>query len=220
MTKICCVSDLHGNLPEIPDCDLLCIAGDIVPMWAQNDCHISATWLNTNFKNWLEEIKRKKIDVVGVAGNHDFIFEKRTDLIPYNLQWTYLQDNSVTKHGLKIWGTPWQPYFHGWAFNAYEKELEQKWDLIPPDVDIIIVHGSPYMHGDNTYEIKNGDFEEVNVGSPSLLRKIQEVKPKLVVCGHIHSGYGVYQTGDTTIINCCLVDEKYRPVHYPVVWTI
>jgi Icc-related predicted phosphoesterase len=34
-----------------------------------------------------------------------------------------------------------------------------------------------------------------------------------VVCGHIHSGYGRYQLGDTEIINASLVDNDYRPVN-------
>ena len=29
----------------------------------------------------------------------------------------YLQDSSVELFGLKIYGTPWQPEFCGWAFN-------------------------------------------------------------------------------------------------------
>jgi Icc-related predicted phosphoesterase len=37
-----------------------------------------------------------------------------------------------------------------------------------------------------------------------------------MVCGHIHSGYGVYRLGATEIVNAALVDDDYRPVH-PVV---
>jgi hypothetical protein len=29
----------------------------------------------------------------------------------------YLEDSSVTLFGIKIYGTPWQPEFWGWAFN-------------------------------------------------------------------------------------------------------
>jgi hypothetical protein len=29
----------------------------------------------------------------------------------------YLEDNFVNVFGIKIYGTPWQPEFCGWAFN-------------------------------------------------------------------------------------------------------
>ena len=29
----------------------------------------------------------------------------------------YLEDSSIQIYGLKIYGTPWQPEFCGWAFN-------------------------------------------------------------------------------------------------------
>ena len=37
----------------------------------------------------------------------------------------YLQDSSVTICGLKIYGTPWQPEFCGWAFNLPRGQVSQ-----------------------------------------------------------------------------------------------
>ena len=220
MIRICCISDMHGNLPEIPDCDLLLIAGDIVPLNVQNSMPKSAAWLNSSFRKWLKGIKKRGIDIVGIAGNHDFIFERAHIFVPPDLPWTYLLDDVCNIRGLNIYGTPWQPYFGGWAFNLSESLLEAKWNKIPNNADIVVVHGPPHTYGDYVFYIRDGQGYEENVGSPSLLRKIQEVKPKLVVCGHIHGGYGIYQAGETTIINCSLVNERYKPVNGVVTWTI
>lgn len=40
--KICGISDIHGNLIEnIPECDVLCICGDIVTLNAQRNIEAS-----------------------------------------------------------------------------------------------------------------------------------------------------------------------------------
>jgi Icc-related predicted phosphoesterase len=55
-----------------------------------------------------------------------------------------------------------------------------------------------------------------HVGSAAMTATIERVQPRLMVCGHIHSGYGSHRLGDTEVINASLVDDGYRPVH-PVV---
>ena len=35
----------------------------------------------------------------------------------------YLQDSSIEIYGLKIYGTPWQPEFCGWAFNLLRGQV-------------------------------------------------------------------------------------------------
>ena len=70
--KIVGVSDLHGMLPEIPPCDLLLIGGDITPV-TNHAIPFQAEWLDTTFRRWLEQAPARK--VVGVAGNHDYIFQ-------------------------------------------------------------------------------------------------------------------------------------------------
>jgi hypothetical protein len=51
---------------------------------------------------------------------------------------------------------------------------------------------------------------EAHVGSAALTDALERVRPRLLVAGHIHSGYGNYQLGDTEIINASLVDNDYR----------
>src|SRR5262249_33524902 len=71
--KVVAVSDLHGNLPAIPPCDLLLLAGDITPVRDHRLAH-QAEWLDTTFRAWLNQVPARK--VIGVAGNHDFIFQQ------------------------------------------------------------------------------------------------------------------------------------------------
>lgn len=201
------VSDLHGTLPDVPACDLLLIAGDVCPV-EDHDIHFQAQWLNTTFRAWLSGLHARH--VVGVCGNHDFVFEKRPDLVPTDLPWTYLQDSGCTIEGLRVWGTPWQPRFFDWAFNLDEPELAAKWRLIPDGTDVLVLHGPPHGIGDAVP--RRGGVVE-NTGSPSLLERIRAVGPRVVVFGHIHEGRGEYRLGETVLANVTVVDEKYRHVH-------
>lgn len=220
--KILATADLHGNLPEIEECDLLLIAGDICPAHNHSPLY-QAQWLREEMRPWLEEIPAKH--VVACAGNHDFIWERNPSLAPPDLmkpveaegktlRWHYLQDEGTEIEGLKIWGTPWQLPFFDWAFNAPEDQLELAFDLIPDDTDIIVAHGPPYGQGDRT---PRGEY----VGSKSMLKTIRRVKPKLMVCGHIHRAFGQYRLGDhpgaTKVVNAAYVNEMYDPTNEPVV---
>ena len=201
--KICCLSDIHGYLPSVPDCDLLLLAGDYCKY------HDDISWYRVIFARWLNDLS-KRMKVIGVAGNHDFVFEKTPHYVGH-LDWTYLQDSGVEWSGLKIYGSPHQPEFFSWAFNATEEQLCLYWAMIPDDTDILLLHGPPHGYGDFS------PYDKVHTGSPGLLKRIQEIKPKLVVAGHIHSGYGRYMIGDTIFVNASYVDEQYRPANEPII---
>lgn len=133
---------------------------------------------------------------VMVAGNHDFLFERRPSearaLIRHA---TYLEDSETTAAGLRIWGSPWQPWFLDWAFNLKtEAELAAKWALIPDGIDVLLTHSPPYGIGDLC---DNGD----RPGCKALLRRVFEVKPRLHVFGHIHENRGWWQCGETLFVN-------------------
>lgn len=203
--KIICLSDLHGHLPKIPDCDLLLLGGDYCPYRGFTQ---EVKFIQQFFKPWLEQIVSRGIKVVGVAGNHDFLFQDHPSLIDdFALPWIYLQDNGCEVGGLNIWGSPWQPIFHNWAFNLSEVELEKKWALIPDWTNILLLHGPPQGLGDFT------KYDHVNTGSSSLRKRIVEIDPSLVVFGHIHEGRGEYKIkGNKTIfINASYVNVNYEP---------
>lgn len=213
--KIICVSDLHENLIDIPECDILIIAGDLSFAF-YNDLSAKHEFLCTKFKDWLDKVPAKEI--VFIAGNHDQSIESWGYPDNAGLRCHYLQDSCVELFGIKIWGTPWQPWFYDWAFNAPvtggEKFLSTKYKDIPQDTDIIVSHGPPYGYGDKTH---TGE----HVGSHALLDTIQSIKPTLVVCGHIHPGRGEYtykhdENTATFIVNASIVDNEYKPVYSPV----
>ena len=115
-------------------------------------------------------------------------------------------------NGIKIYGTPWQPWFHDWAFNVRsEDDRRAIWAKIPDDVDVLVVHGPPRGYGDET------KFGRKRVGCAALTERIADIEPQLVVTGHIHEHYGEFAMGPTQIINASSLTFDYDPVNPPVV---
>lgn len=208
MPRLCLVSDLHGHLPAIPDADAACLCGDFSP-----SPYTEEYWLRTKFAPWLSSIADRGIQVIGVAGNHDFLFERHHYLVP-PLLWHYLQDDGIELYGLKFWGSPWSKRFHDWAFNADEDRLERIWAAIPDDTDILLLHGPPHGCGDRVTDARG---VSQHVGSPSLTARIRAIRPKLVVCGHIHEGYGRHEIDGVPVLNVAHMNERYEPVNPPIV---
>ncbi len=207
--KIIAASDLHGTLPEIPACDLLLLGGDLCPV-CNHKLDFQAEWLDTTFRTWLEQVPARQI--VGVAGNHDLLFERQPKRVPNNLRWHYLCDSGILWENLHIWGSPWQPWFHDWAFNLTEDKLREKWALIPADTDILVLHGPPYGFGD---AVPSFSGEVIRTGSTTLFERIQTIQPRLVIFGHIHEGRGQWTLGRTVLANVTLLNRAYEPVYPP-----
>jgi Icc-related predicted phosphoesterase len=172
------------------------------------------------FCKWFDSLTNYT-SVVFIAGNHDFGFEKRpeeTMEIVNSYEWiTYLQDSvlhfaSENIEIANIYGSPWQPEFHNWAFNLPKNglELEQKWNDIPDNTDILITHGPAFGYLDTIM----GQYD--NLGCELLTKRIKTIKPKIHVCGHIHSGYGYVFDGDTHFINASVLDERYQYTQKPL----
>ena len=90
------------------------------------------------------------------------------------------------------------PIFGGWPFMKKDDMLSKYWNNIPDSTDILITHGPPYGILDNN---GRGTF----CGSKSLLERVQILKPKYHIFGHIHESYGVQKINSTTFINASFI---------------
>lgn len=212
--RVAAISDLHGHLPEIPPCDLLLLGGDLCPLH-NHDPGYQAEWLDTLFRGWLDSLTHVR-HIVGVAGNHDWVFQELPEAVPTNLRWTYLLDSGTTLEGFRIWGSPWQPVFFDWAFNLDFGELAKKWDLIPEGTDILVLHGPPFGWGDFAKRHDGGE----HTGCPHLAHRVVQLQPRLVIFGHIHEGHGQWQQGRTILANVSHLDRYNQPIHEAMVWDL
>ena len=205
--KIICISDthgLHGHLKDkIPNGDMIIHSGDFCNNGDYFEC--------VQFFNWFGTLPHKYKLVI--AGNHDLWMEKASRseinaIIPPGIH--YLQDEGVTIEGLKFWGSPVQPEFFNWAFNRNRgPAIQQHWDLIPKDTDVLISHGPPMSVLDKA----PGDL---HVGCANLFTTITEqLKLKLHVFGHIHNSYGIEVKNNTMFVNAAICTERYKPTNAP-----
>lgn len=172
-------------------------------------------WEVQDFVVWFAELPfRNKIMI---SGNHDFLFEEQSSLakdIFQNMgpEIIYLEDSGVEIEGIKIWGSPVTPRFHDWAFNR-DENIQDHWDLIPNDTNILITHGPVKGILDTT--IRGG----LSVGCPLLRDKIfSDLKDlKIHACGHIHEAYGLANVGDITFINASNATFRYDMENDPIV---
>jgi len=188
MLRIVCVSDTHANHRKtvIPDGDLLLHAGDLTGHGRLEDVE--------DFDRWLGTLPHRH--KVVIAGNHDFCFqEQAVEARARITNAVYLEDEMVKIAGVTIYGSPWQPWFGGWAFNLQRgPELATVWSKIPASTDILLTHGPPEGILDRN---RRGDC----CGCRDLLHRVLEVRPRLHVFGHIHEAAGRTHIDGTTFLN-------------------
>ena len=93
------------------------------------------------------------------------------------------------------------------------QELAAVYARIPPGLDILVSHQPP---SGSVGRIDRGGWVE-DAGSRELLTAIERVRPRLVICGHIHEGHGRSEHAGVPIYNVSVVDERFRLIHAPTV---
>ncbi len=203
---ITCISDTHGfhrRIKNIPETDVIIHAGDISNFGEEHQV--------LDFLNWFSNLSHKY--KIFVAGNHDFFFENEPKnyiekIIPKNI--IYLNDSGCSIDGINIFGSPITPRFMDWAFNRDRgREIQNHWELIPANTDILITHGPPFGKLD-------ANVNSYRTGCEDLLKTVDKIKPKYHIFGHIHEAYGMTYNEHTTFINASILDEHYRIKNKPV----
>jgi hypothetical protein len=223
--KVTLISDTHSKHKQLdadlPGGELLIHAGDFM-----NSGY--GAYEAEDFFTWFDNINNYDTKVL-IAGNHDRWMQDRSDdahgiLTGYKTI-EYLLDDDLTLYydghngdfpedNVRIYGSPWQPEFCDWAFNLPRngEEMKAKWDAIPHNTDILITHGPPFGYLD----IPGG--QSIRVGCEMLRYRVDEIKPKIHVFGHIHGGHGYYFNGHTHFFNASVLNERYsyanKPFHF------
>ncbi|KAJ8957119.1 hypothetical protein NQ318_007335 [Aromia moschata] len=243
--RFVCMSDTHSLIRnimfDIPDGDVFIHAGDFTKCGQRDEVIQFNKWLGSlphrhkiviagnhelSFDNKFASFKRTLFskqpeylqDEVPNYGNTKNNIEDAVNtenIRQYLTNCIYLEDSAVDIYGIKLYGSPWQPEFGGWAFNLKRgKECLSKWELIPEDTDILVTHTPPLGHGDLA-------CSAVRAGCVELLNVVQQrVKPKYHIFGHIHEGYGVTSDGKIVFINASTCDINYIPRNLPIVFDV
>lgn len=231
--KIIAISDLHGYLPKLSLCDVVCIAGDILPLEYQNNTIKSVSWFLQDFVPWANYLPCNK--VIFIAGNHDFLFDTLSKsnqldweieelLLTSHLDSTnikYLCDSEYIYNGVKFYGTPWIPDLHKWAFYAGNNKLKEKFKQIPYDVDVLITHAPPKVGNCGTVLAYNNRNNGKNFGCIELAEEYSRINPKYHVFGHVHSGdHNITSYNNSKLVNVSLKDENYNIFYEPFIFEI
>lgn len=172
-------------------------------------------------------------DIVWTPGNHDMCFEEE-HVAHENVMGLFrnpviknihlLLHEAIEVQGIKIFGSPWTPWFFDWAFNYYNPRFSNEsyerikghelWIDIPEDTEILLTHGpAKYM----VDKLKAGE----HVGCEDLMTRIKDLKKlKFHLCGHIHEAYGVKEFNGVTFLNSSIMNLHYLPRNKPQEFTM
>ena len=233
------ISDTHNKhkqlMADLPGGDLIIHAGDFTSIGRKREIQEFIKWfgglnnythkvfiagnhdlqfdsekLHTTKASWFD----KKVLDDGVEGKPDWLVDLLGEL-PSNTH--YLENSSVEIDGVKIWGSPHTPAFGmGWGFNVERGyPINQIWNTIPEDTDIVITHGPMEFHCDLVRGWEN-------VGCKELFNNMSKVKPHLHFCGHIHDSYGYRHIvgsdnwGNAYTFNVAVLNDDYSYRYKPV----
>lgn len=187
--KLLAFSDLHRDLDQ---------AAKLVEMSAEADAVIGAgdfASVHEGLEETIGALAGIEAPTVLVPGNNETADALRDAAVRWPAA-SVLHGGGAVIGGAEFFGlgagvpvTPWD-----WSFDLDDEAAAAM--LAPcPDGAILVLHSPPRGHCDT-----NGSGD--HFGSPALLRAIEEKRPRVAVCGHIHESWGCRsEIGATPLYN-------------------
>lgn len=200
-------SDIHHTgIEDIDDkeCGTIVLAGDFMEKAKhKEDIPDAEKWWDERFIPWCEDHKDQQIVIIG--GNCDKWLYYNRDKVEWPKNVHYLDDTETEVNGMKVYGTSWCPHNMNGAWEVDNEKLEEEFSKIPEGLDILITHVPPKGKG---MELDKDTSFNDHFGSEALTKAILEKKPKLVLCGHIHTGsHKPIKIGDSVVMNVSRIDK-------------
>jgi Icc-related predicted phosphoesterase len=187
--RILAFSDLHRNLGQ---------AAQLVAMSAQADVVVGAgdfASIHEGLGETIEALAPISAPTLLVPGNNETEDALREAASGWSAA-TVLHGEGTEIEGVEFFGlgagipvTPWD-----WSFDLDEEAAGER--LAPcPQGAVLVLHSPPRGHCDT-----NGSGD--HFGSEALMRAIEEKRPRLAMCGHIHESWGCEsRIGETPLHN-------------------
>jgi Icc-related predicted phosphoesterase len=187
--KILAFSDLHRDLEQ---------GARLVEMSAEADVVIGAgdfASVHEGLEETIGALAGIAAPAVLVPGNNETADALRAAAEGWSAA-TVLHGEGTAIEGVEFFGlgagvpvTPWD-----WSFDLDDEAAAAMLAGCPEEA-VLVLHSPPRDHCDSA-----GDGS--HFGSPALLRAIEEKRPRLAVCGHIHESWGCQsQIGPTPVRN-------------------
>jgi uncharacterized protein len=187
--KLLAFSDLHRDLRQ---------AAALVEMSAEADVVIGAgdfASVHEGLDETIGALAAIAKPTVLVPGNNETADALREAATAWGTA-TVLHGEGTPIGGVEFFGlgagvpvTPWE-----WSFDLDDEAATEMLAGCPEDA-VLVLHSPPRGHCDT------GGGED-HFGSPALLAAIEQKRPRLAVCGHIHESWGCQgRIGETPLHN-------------------
>ncbi|MDI6767721.1 MAG: metallophosphoesterase [Bacteroidota bacterium] len=198
--KIIAITDIHGEYDIVEEIirkespDLLIIGGDLTTVGSIKEAEQA-----------LQRFKSLCKNIFCVAGNmdlpqHDGLFER----LSIGLNGKGVQIENIGFFGVS--GCPLSPLRTPYEISEEEitERIERGYlEVKHAPIRILVSHAPPF--GTKVDIVHLG----IHVGSMAVRSFIEDEKPDVVICGHIHEGRGQDKIEISRIINCGMASHGY-----------